>query len=126
MKLGYVVLYVENTDKSVQFWTTQIGMSVQSVIELGEHSVVSLSQSPVDVALQLVPLEMMKGNPDNLDLATPSVCFYVNNLDAERERLIANGVEVSEIMQHGDVATFGFSDNEGRWFAVMQNTETIK
>lgn len=101
-------------------------MSVQSVLGLGEHSVVSLSQSPVDVALQLVPLEMMKDNPDNLDLATPSICFYVNNLDAERERLIANGVEVSEIMQHGDVATFGFSDNESRWFAVMQNTESVK
>ncbi|MFZ9309334.1 MAG: VOC family protein [Candidatus Nanopelagicales bacterium] len=126
MKLGYVVLYVESTDKSVEFWTTQIGMSVQSVLELGEHSVVSLSQSPVDVALQLVPLEMMKDNPDNLDLATPSICFYVNNLDAERERLIANGVEVSEIMQHGDVATFGFSDNESRWFAVMQNTVSVK
>lgn len=125
MKLGYVVLYVESTDKSVEFWTTQIGMSVQSVLELGEHSVVSLSQSPVDVALQLVPLEMMKDNPDNLDLATPSICFYVNNLDAERERLIANGVEVSEIMQHG-VATFGFSDNESRWFAVMQNTVSVK
>jgi catechol 2,3-dioxygenase-like lactoylglutathione lyase family enzyme len=126
MKLGYVVLYVESTDKSVEFWTAQIGMSVQSVIEFGAYSVVSLSQSPVDVALQLVPLELMNDNPDNLDLATPSICFYVDNLDAERKRLIANGVEVSDIMQHGDVATFGFSDNESHWFAVMQNIETMK
>lgn len=126
MKLGYVVLYVENTDKAVQFWTTQIGMTVQSVIAAGEYSVVSVAQSSIDVALQLVPLDMMKDNPDNLDLASPSICFYVNNLDAERERLITNGVEVSEIMQRGDVFTFAFSDNEGRWFAVMQNAETSK
>lgn len=123
MRLGYVVLYVENAEESVEFWTTQIGMTVRGSIELGEFSIKSVAHGQADVALQLVPLSMMKDNPDDLDLASPSICFYVNNLDSERQRLIANGVNVSEIMQHSGQFTFGFSDNEGRWFAVMQNKE---
>ena len=30
-----------------------------------------------DFSFELVPLELMKDNPDGLDLATPSIAFHV-------------------------------------------------
>ena len=33
-------------------------------------------------AFELVPLELMKDNPDGLDLATPSIALKVDDLEA--------------------------------------------
>jgi hypothetical protein len=42
----------------------------------------------------------------------------VGDLAAAREKLVAAGVQATELGDHGGVASFAFSDNEGRWFAV--------
>jgi hypothetical protein len=73
-----------------------------------------------DFAFELVPLEMMKENPDGLDLATPSVCFHVPDLGAARAELVSKGVQASEGSEHRGMANFAFSDPEGRWFAVTR------
>lgn len=98
-------------------------MQIESSVNVGDFLIASVVHSESDAALQLVPLAMMKENPDNLDLATPSICFYVSNLESEHKRLSSNGVQVSEIMQRGSQFSFAFSDNEGRWFAVMESTQ---
>jgi hypothetical protein len=69
-------------------------------------------------ALELVPLALMKDNPDNLDLATPSMAFQVEDLAATRAELVANGIQATDPGNHGGVEAFAFCDNEGRWFAV--------
>ena len=61
-----------------------------------DHAVPT-SHSPFTVAqvgfadqafsFELVPRAMMKDNPDGLDLAAPSICFHVDDLDAELARL---------------------------------------
>ena len=43
-------------------------------------------------AFELVPLELMKDNPDGLDLATPSIAFHVDDLEATRAALVRRGV----------------------------------
>jgi hypothetical protein len=71
-----------------------------------------------NAALELVPLELMKNNPSGLDLATPSIAFHVDDLDATHDSLAAAGVQVSDVGNHTGIPSFAFSDNEGRWFAV--------
>jgi hypothetical protein len=60
----------------------------------------------------------MRENPDGLDLATPSIAFAVDDLDAARADLLGSGVQASEVGDHGGTQSFAFVDPEGRWFAV--------
>ncbi len=120
MRVGYVVLYVNDVDACAQFWTNQVGMVERERNQVSEHSVVRVGFSDQNFSFELVPLAMMKQNPDGLDLATPSICFYSDDLAAEHKKLADNSVVVTDIGEHFGMTTFAFSDNEGRWFAVAK------
>jgi lactoylglutathione lyase len=121
MKIGYIVLYVNDAVECLRFWTEQVGMVEKGRKQAGEFSVVQVGFADQNVALELVPLALMKDNPAGLDLATPSIAFHVDDLDATHAALAAQGVQASEVGEHSGVASFAFSDNEGRWFAVTQD-----
>ena len=121
MKFSYVVLYVNDPAACLTFWTEQVGMIEKSRTQAGAFSVVKVGFAGQDFDFELVPLELMKDNPDGLDLATPSIAFRADDLDATRSALVDKGVQATDIGQHSGLTTFAFSDNEGRWFAVIQN-----
>lgn len=118
MRLGYVVLYVNDVESCSDFWTHKVGMEIQSTAAVNDFQVVRVGFQGRETSIELVPLELMKDNPDGLDLATPSMCFYVQDIESEHQRLQRNGVQVSEISVFFDQSNFAFSDNENRWFAV--------
>lgn len=118
MKVGYVVLYVQDPAACLRFWTEQVGMVEKRRTEAGPFSIVRVGFADQDFAFELVPLDLMKHNPDGLDLATPSIAFRVPNLDDTRAGLVAKGVQATEVGARPGVASFAFADNEGRWFAV--------
>jgi lactoylglutathione lyase len=118
MKLGYVVLYVNDPAACLDFWTNKVGMVEKGRKEAGPFSIVKVGFADQGMSLELVPLELMKDNPAGLDLATPSIAFHVEDLDATRAALVAAGVQASEVGAPTGVPSFAFSDNEGRWFAV--------
>jgi hypothetical protein len=62
--------------------------------------------------------EMMKDNPDGLDLATPSIAFHVDDLEASRAAVVGRGVPATDVGEHHGVRNLASSDPEGRWFAV--------
>jgi lactoylglutathione lyase len=119
MKVGYVVLYVNDEAACLQFWTEQVGMVERSRMEAGPFSIVQVGFPDQDFSFELVPLALMKDNPDGLDLATPSIAFRVDDLAATRAALVAKGVQATELGEHSGIASFAFPDNEGRWFAVI-------
>jgi len=120
MKFSYVVLYVNDPATCLHFWTEQVGMIEKNRTQAGPFDIVKVGFAEQDFAFELVPLELMKDNPDGLDLATPSIAFHVNDLEATRSALIGKGVEATDISEHSGVLSFGFADNEDRWFAVIQ------
>ncbi|MFM7253165.1 MAG: VOC family protein [Ilumatobacteraceae bacterium] len=120
MKVGYVVLYVNDPAACLRFWTEQVGMVEKGSIEAGGFSIAKVGFTGQDFAFELVPLALMADNPDGLDLATPSIAFHVDNLEVARAELVARGVEATEVGTHSGMSTFAFPDNEGRWFAVIQ------
>ncbi len=120
MKVAYVVLYVEDAEACAQFWTEKVGMIEKSRVDAGGHPVVKVGFADQGFSFELVPLALMKDNPDGLDLATPSIAFNVGDLGATRAGLVAKGVQATEVGEHGGVPSFAFPDNEGRWFAVIQ------
>lgn len=120
MKVGYVVLYVADEASCLRFWTEQVGMVEKDRNQVGSFSIVQVGFANQDFAFELVPLALMKDNPDGLDLATPSVAFRVDDLAATRDALVARGVQATELGEHSGIASFAFPDNEGRWFAVIR------
>ena len=119
MKVGYVVLYVNDAAACVRFWVDAVGMVEKPRIAAGPFEIVRVGFADQEFAFELVPLELMKANPDKLDLATPSIAFHVDDLDATRARLVAAGVQATEVGSARGPRSFAFSDNEGRWFAVL-------
>lgn len=120
MRVGYVVLYVNDAEACLKFWTERVGMIEKSRLEAGEFSVVQVGFADQDFGFELVPRALMKDNPDGLDLATPSIAFRVDDLAAARAGLVDRGVQASELGEHSGVASFAFADNEDRWFAVIR------
>ena len=120
MKVGYVVLYVNDAEVCRRFWIEQIGMVEKRRSEVDGFPLVQVGFADQDFAFELVPLELMKDNPDGLDLATPSIAFRVDDLEAARETLIGRGVEATEVADHSGTPSFAFADPEGHWFAVTQ------
>ena len=120
MRMGYVVLYVDDSEACARFWVDQIGMKIQVQTRVSEFNIFRVGFSERDTGFELVPRELMKENPDGLDLATPSICFYVEDLQEAHKKLGENNVSVTKITNHFDNDNFAFSDNEGRWFAVLQ------
>lgn len=120
MKVGYVVLYVKDPETCRRFWLEQVGMIEKKRTEAGGFTIAQVGFADQPFAFELVPLELMKDNPDGLDLATPSICFHVDDLEATRAALVARGVQATEVGDHHGARNFAFSDPEGRWFAVTR------
>jgi lactoylglutathione lyase len=118
MKVGYVVLYVNDAEACRRFWIEQIGMVEKRRTEAGSFTIVQVGFADQPFAFELVPLELMRDNPDGLDLATPSIAFHVDDLAATHAGLVGHGVQATEVGEHQGIPSFAFSDPEGRWFAV--------
>jgi lactoylglutathione lyase len=120
MKVGYVVLYVDDAEVCRRFWVEQIGMVEKRRSEAGSFTIAQVGFADQPFAFELVPLGLMKDNPDGLDLATPSIAFTVDDLAATRADLVGRGVQATDVTDHEGTPSFAFSDPEGRWFAVTQ------
>ena len=118
MKVGYVVLYVNDAEACSRFWIEQIGMVEKRRTAAGAFTFVQVGFADQEFAFELVPLELMKDNPDGLDLATPSIAFRVDDLETAHATLVGRGVQATDVGEHSGTPSFAFSDPEGHWFAV--------
>ena len=118
MRVGYVVLYVNDAEACGRFWVEQIGMVEKRRSEVDGFTFLQVGFADQPFAFELVPLAMMKDNPDGLDLALPSIAFRVDDLQASHDDLVARGVQASDVGEHSGTPSFAFSDPEGHWFAV--------
>ena len=118
MRVGYVVLYVNDAEACRTFWIDQVGMVEKHRSEAGPFNIVQVGFADQPFGFELVPLALMQDNPDGLDLATPSICFHADDLPAKRAELVSRGVQATEVGEHMGRPNFAFSDPEGKWFAV--------
>jgi lactoylglutathione lyase len=118
LKVGYVVLYVDDAEVCRRFWVEQVGMVEKRRHQVGAFTIAQVGFADQPFAFELVPLALMKDNPDGLDLATPSIAFNVDDLESARATLVGRGVQTTEVGEHQGMRSFAFADPEGRWFAV--------
>ena len=120
MKVGYVVLYVNDAEACRRFWIEQIGMVEKRRADVAGFTIAQVGFPDQPFGFELVPLELMKDNPDGLDLGTPSIAFYVDDLQAAHDDLVGRGVQATDVGEHEGTPSFAFSDPEGHWFAVTR------
>ena len=118
MQVGFVVLYVTDAEACSRFWVEQVGMVEKKRDEAAGFVIPLVGFADQVFGFQLVPRDLMKDNPNNLDLATPSICFQSSDLEATRAGLVERGVNATGVGDHHGMRNFAFCDNEGRWFAV--------
>lgn len=118
VNIGYVVLYMNDTEKAAEFWQTYFDFKIKNVVDAGEHKVITIGAADGQTNFELVPLALMADNPYNLNLGIPSICLNASDLQAEHMRLTKLGANVSPIADHGGRDSFAIIDFEQNAFAI--------
>lgn len=120
VKIGYVVLYMNDTQKAAEFWQTYFDFVIKNVVDAGEHQVITVGAVDGQTNFELVPLALMADNPYDLNLGIPSICLSTDDLQAEHQRLVKLGANVSPIADHGGRDSFAIIDFEENAFAIAE------
>lgn len=122
-KVGQIMVYVNDQDQAVKFWTEKMGFQVMSE-QNNEQGMKWIELAPVTGAETTIILHnkqlIAKMQPE-LNVGTPSLLFFTENVDELYRDLTAKGVTVGEIVSMPSGKVFNFSDSEDNYFAVMEN-----
>lgn len=119
-QLGQVMLYVENQEQSKKFWTEKLGFTVVSDIDNGMRIITIAPKDEAQTSIVLHDKKKIEEMSPELNLSTPSLMFYAQNLEELYEDFKAKGITVGEFMKMPFGKVFNFADDEENYFAVME------
>ncbi|PEJ56142.1 glyoxalase/bleomycin resistance/extradiol dioxygenase family protein [Bacillus sp. AFS002410] len=120
--LGQVMVYVNNQEEAMNFWTEKVGFSVISDNNNG-HGMRWIEVAPsknAETSIVLHNKELISKMQPSLNLGTPSLMFFTNNIDELYSNLTNKKVTVGEIVEMPTGRVFNFADDEQNYFAVME------
>ncbi|WP_366249310.1 VOC family protein [Terribacillus aidingensis] len=124
-RVGQIMLYVNDQDQAVHFWTEKLGFHVLAE-EDNEHGMRWIEIAPSKDAETSIVLHnkafISKMEPE-LNLGTPSLMFVSDDLDKLHNDLLTVHVTVGEIVEMPSERVFNFADYEGNYFAVMEKNK---
>lgn len=121
-QIGQVMLYVNDQDQAVQFWTEKVGFVVVSEENNG-HGMKWIEIAPAQGAQTSFVLhnkQLIAQMQPELNLGTPSIILFSNNLDGLYEDFKNKGITVGELVTMPTGRLFNFADSENNYFAVME------
>ncbi|WNQ08857.1 VOC family protein [Paenibacillus aurantius] len=121
-RIGQIMLYVNDQDKAVKFWTEVAGFQVLYEENNGEGlrwMEVAPSKSS-ETSLILHNKDFVAKMSPGLNLGTPSLMFFTDQFDQLHHDLSTKGITVGEIVELPTGRVFNFSDYEENYFAVME------
>ncbi|WP_139492166.1 VOC family protein [Brevibacillus dissolubilis] len=121
-KLGQIMLYVNNQDEAVNFWTEKVGFTVISEENNGQgfRWIEIAPTKGADTSIILHNKEFVAKMSPDMNLGTPSLMFFTENLDQLYSDLSNKNVKVGEIVEMPSGRVFNFADDEENYFAVME------
>lgn len=120
-KLGQVMVYVNDQNEAVKFWRDMMGFIVVAEEDNSHMRWIEVAPTDsVETSIVLHNKEVIAKMQPELNLGTPSLLFFSENLDTMREELVQKGVTVGEIVKMGTNRVFNFADLEENYFAVME------
>ncbi|MFJ7976740.1 VOC family protein [Peribacillus sp. JNUCC 23] len=121
-KIGQIMLYVNNQDEALKFWTDKVGFSVVSEEDNGQglrwFEIAPTKEAETSFVLHNKEL-IAKMQPE-LNLHTPSIMFYSENLEKLYKDFSDKNIKVGEIVTMPFGKVFNFADNEDNYFAIME------
>ncbi|MEK4670250.1 VOC family protein [Niallia sp. FSL R7-0271] len=120
--VGQIMLYVHNQDEAVNFWTEKLGFAVISEENnnQGMRWIEIAPKEGAETSIILHNKEFVAKMSPGLNLATPSLMFFTDNLDQLYSELVNKKITVGEIVNMPSGRVFNFADNEENYFAVME------
>ena len=124
-KVGQIMLYVNNQDEAVNFWIEKVGFTVISDENNGQGMrwIEIAPTKEAETSIILHNKELISSMQPELNLGTPSLMFFSDNLDQLYNGLINKNVIVGEIVNMPSGRVFNFADGENNYFAVMEKSE---
>ncbi|PYE47778.1 VOC family protein [Paenibacillus barcinonensis] len=121
-KVGQIMLYVNDQDESLAFWTEVAGFHIVDEVTLDEGmrwiEIAPTKDSQTSIVLH--DKEVVARMSEGVNLGTPSLMFFTDDLDRLYADLSAKHVTVGEIIEMPTGRVFNFADNEKNYFAVME------
>ena len=121
-KVGQIMLYVNNQDEALKFWTEKVGFSVVSEEDNGQGMrwIEIAPTKEAETSFVLHNKELIAKMQPELNLNTPSIMFYSENLDELYKNFSDKNIKVGEIVNMPSGRVFNFADNEENYFAIME------
>ncbi|HEY2493172.1 MAG TPA: VOC family protein [Paenibacillus sp.] len=120
--VGQIMLYVNNQDESLKFWTEKAGFSVISEADNGEgmkwYEIAPTKDAQTRIVLHNKEL-VAKMSPE-MNLGTPSLMFFSEDLDQLYKDFSDKKITVGEMVNMPTGRVFNFADDEGNYFAVVE------
>ena len=121
-RFGQVMLYVEDIEKTAEFWTKKVGFTVINDQRAQQSfPFIEIAPSPQsDTSLVLFPREEVQKAEPELNFGTPSILFSSYNLQQTYAAFQQQGITTGPLVHMQGMQTFNFADNEGRYFAIRE------
>lgn len=119
-KIGQVMLYVSNQDESRDFWTEKLGFEVISEETNGPVRWIEIAPKGATTSIVLHNKEFVAQMNPEVNLGTPSLMYFTENLDQLYRDLASKNITVGKIVELPSGRVFNFADNEENYFAVME------
>ena len=126
MRINHTIVAVDDQQKALRFYTDTLGFRVKHNIPLGEHAWITVvsAEAPEGTELVLEPAGHPAVVPFRKALVEdgiPYTAFAVDDVAAEHERLVAEGVRfVQPPTDLGTVITAVFDDTCGNLIQIME------
>jgi lactoylglutathione lyase len=120
--VGQIMLYVNNQEESLKFWTEKAGFSIISENDNGQ-GMKWFEIAPTKDAQTTIVLhdrEVVAKFSPGVNLDTPSLLFYTKDLDQLYTDYQAKNITVGEIVTMPTGRVFNFADDEENYFAVVE------
>lgn len=113
---------LNNQDEALHFWTEKVGFSVICEENNGQGMrwIEIAPTKDAETSIILHNKEFVTKMSPELNLGTPSLMFFSENLDQLHVDLSNKNVKVGEVVNMPAGRVFNFADNEGNYFAVME------
>ncbi|MBA9025859.1 VOC family protein [Peribacillus huizhouensis] len=122
--LGQVMLYVNNQDESLKFWTEKAGFYLVSEEDNGQgmkwFEIAPTKDAQTSIVLH--NKELVAKMSLGVNLETPSLMFFSDNLDKLYKDFTDKNITVGEIVNVPEGKVFNFADNEENYFAVVEKS----
>lgn len=120
-----IMLYVNNVEKSSEFWQ-KIGFVEKEREYIDGTLVVEIAPNEdAQTIIVLYELSFIQQHSAEVVGNTPSLMFHSDDIFSLYKKIKEEGVQVGDLLQLPSGLIFNFTDNDGNYFAVSgKDTET--